>query len=307
MGICCQICKKKKISKAESQNENSTTTDLKDKQENIILPIQLSPKKNNNTLQNQYISNDIDHNSFPKGTEYEKELNANFKYFNVFWYDPNKSNDFDDFIKCFENVRFIKGYDLDSTINFFKTESISEWIVITPGSKGEELILNLQNFQCIKLFFIYCKNTKFHEKWATKIKKVGCLTSDPEILCQKFIEINKNYIIPKLNYKSEESISSSLNEISSENSLYSDSSKFKFILKAINKEKNKYYSFCIKTLNYLNSDEIENDFNETIEDNSPLYLGTKILQELKSENSSNIQNTIYLISYTTFNFIITIF
>ena len=27
----------------------------------------------------------------------EKELINNFKYFNVFWYDPNNSNDFDNF------------------------------------------------------------------------------------------------------------------------------------------------------------------------------------------------------------------
>jgi hypothetical protein len=45
---------------------------------------------------------------------------------------------------------FCKGYNLISAINFFKKQSISEWIVITPGSMGEELILNLENFQCIK-------------------------------------------------------------------------------------------------------------------------------------------------------------
>ena len=43
---------------------------------------------------------------FPQGTKYEEELNSIFKYFNVFWYDPNRDNDFDCFKKCFENVQF---------------------------------------------------------------------------------------------------------------------------------------------------------------------------------------------------------
>ena len=62
-------------------------------------------------------------NNFPEGTIYEKELNSNFKYFNIFWYDPNKSNDFDCFKKCFENVQFYKAYDLQQILNFFKKES----------------------------------------------------------------------------------------------------------------------------------------------------------------------------------------
>ena len=87
-------------------------------------------------------------------------MNSNFKYFNIFWYDPNKSNDFDRFKKCFENVQFYKGNDLESTIKFFEKESEFEWIVITPGSKGEELIQNLEEKQCIKALFVYCWNTE---------------------------------------------------------------------------------------------------------------------------------------------------
>ena len=62
----------------------------------------------------------ITNNVFPQGTIYEKELIENFKYFNIFWYDPNKSNDFDNFRKCFENVQFNKAYDLDSINKFLK-------------------------------------------------------------------------------------------------------------------------------------------------------------------------------------------
>jgi len=77
---------------------------------------------------------------FPQGTKYEKELNLNFKYFNVFWYDPNKLNEYKYFKKCFENVQFYKANDLEESLRFFEKEYLSEWIVITPGSKGEELV-----------------------------------------------------------------------------------------------------------------------------------------------------------------------
>ena len=32
------------------------------------------------------------------------------------------------------------------------------------------------------------------------IKKVKCLTSDPEILCKKLIELNEDYLFPNFNY-----------------------------------------------------------------------------------------------------------
>ena len=47
----------------------------------------------------------INENEFPQGTIYEKELIENFKYFNIFWYDPNNSNDFAYFKNSFQNVR----------------------------------------------------------------------------------------------------------------------------------------------------------------------------------------------------------
>ena len=40
--------------------------------------------ENNNDSANQNIHKDKNNNIFPQGTEYEKELNSNFKYFNVF-------------------------------------------------------------------------------------------------------------------------------------------------------------------------------------------------------------------------------
>ena len=146
----------------------------------------------------------------------------------MFWYNPNKTYEFDCLEKCFENVEFCKGYNLISAINFFKNQSISEWIVVSPGSMGEELILNLENFQCIKTFFIYCWNTELHG-WTNKRKKIGCVTSNPEILYQKFIELNKDYIISKFNYTSREN-----DEIYPKKLLDINSS----FLKKIKKEKN---------------------------------------------------------------------
>jgi len=231
---------------------------------NYLNPLSyLSSNNNDNDSENNK-----EKENFPKGTKYEEELNSNFKYFNVFWYDPNKDDDFDCFKTCFENVQFYKAYDLDSSINFFKKESISEWIVITPGSKGEELIKNLEKFECIKSFFVYCWNTELHEKWASKIKKVGVITSDPEILCQKFIELNKNYLIPKFDYKGEINIYDTLLnllKIKSDNrfALNSIKREINSFIEGMNKRKNKYINFCIKSLNYLNGNEIENDFKET--------------------------------------------
>ena len=43
---------------------------------------------------------------------------------------------------------------------------------------------------------------KFHETWAKKYKKVGCITSDAKIICKKLIDLNQNYIIPKFKYES---------------------------------------------------------------------------------------------------------
>ena len=221
--------------------------------------------ENHNDSANQNIHKDKNNNIFPQGTEYEKELNSNFKYFNVFWYNPNKTHEFDAFKKCFDNVQFSKGYNLYSTINFFKKESLSEWIVITPGSSGEELIMNLEKFECIKSFFVFCKNTEYH-KWAKKNKKVGCLTSDPEILCQKLIEINKNYIIPKFNYNRKED---NVNILKS-NELILNSSVLKLEFEEKKKLINKYNNICVKSLNYFNSNVIQNDFRDALADNGSI-------------------------------------
>jgi len=265
---------------------NSQSRQNINNRENNILQIQLNPKDNNiNTLRTQSNLKYNYNNSFPEGTEYEQELSLNFKYLNVFWFDPNKTNDFEHFAKSFENVKFFKSYDLDTVIKFFTDESVLEWIIITPGSKGEEIILKTQNFDCIKAYFVFCKDTKIHKKWAKKYKKVECITSNIEIICQKFIEINKNYIIPNFNYKKKDNLYSSLNYISSESVNDHYSSTIKKILEVKRKDKSKYSYFCIKSFNYLKNSDIEKHFMEIGEnDKSPAYTAANLFKKLKNED-----------------------
>ena len=130
----------------------------KNKKEKNILFNSINEEESNNSFSESIDSEEENYHNFFKETKYEKELNSNFKYFNVFWYDPNKTNDLTNFINCFENVQCFFSNDLESAINLFKKQSIFEWIVITPGKKGEELIYNLQIFENIKAFFIFCGN-----------------------------------------------------------------------------------------------------------------------------------------------------
>ena len=116
--------------------------------------------------------------------------------------------------------------------------------------------------------------------------------------------MNKKYIIPSLNYNSKESILSSLNESLNakhvEKVFDSYSPGFKKIIEAKNKERNKYYYFCIKTLNYLKNNKIENDYNETTgEDKSPFYFGAKVFKELKTQKKDIINSNIYLLEDLT--------
>ena len=256
----------------------------------------LNPQENKlNEIKSEIIKYD-----FPKGTLYEKELMTNFKYFNIFWYDPNKTNDFDFFKNCFINVRLVKGTNIESAIDFFKKEIFSdEWIVITPGSKGEEFIKNLEQNQCIYCFFVYCKNIEEHEKWTKNIPKVKCITSNPEILCKELIELNKDYLFPNFNYgqnitkeKNNEDYLFlwSLKELTSENEFSMNSVKREIRDNAIiiSKSKNIYTKFCIKSLNYLNSEKCIKDYREPNE--NPLY--HHLEQYFKDQSDEDVKDII---------------
>ena len=266
-GECKDDNKNENISiliKSEPKDKNeiiplsNESKEEKQKGENDILSNQFNSNNNINITLSQSNSKANNKNTFPKGTIYEEELNQYFQYFNVFWYDPSGTSDYELFEKCFEKVEFYRGYDLLSSINFFQKESISEYIVITPGFSGEELIMNLENFKCIKYFFIYCKNAELHENWIKKYKKIICLTSDPEILCLKFLEVN-DYFIPNFNYKCKENI-----DFSKPSENY-NSLKMKTI------GKNKYNKLCIKILKYLDGDNIINDMKGTSPEKKSIF------------------------------------
>jgi len=293
----------------EKKDEN--ITNISNKQNNI--EIKINEKVPSINEQNKPEGEIKENNNFPMGSEYEKELNLNFKYFNVFWYDQNKNNDFNLFKKCFENVLFYKSHDLNSIINFFKKESISEWIVITTGSKGKELIQNLEKNNCIKSFFIYCLNTKLHESWAKNIKKVGCITSNPEILCQKFIEFNNGYYIPQFNYKSKVNNIEISSIENNENLFTSNSKALKYFIELKKNFSEKYNSLCIKILHYLDNDEFDNDFKETslLEGNSPLLVFINMIKDNKEslQSKKNYRKNLILISlyFSKFPFIYNLF
>ena len=99
-----------------------------------------------NNKSNQHNSNVKNYNTFPKGSNYEKELNTNFKYFNEFWHSPNKSNGFELFINYFKNVQFYKSDDFYSSINFFKLLS---FILI-----NENIFFSLNLHHCYLLFLM---------------------------------------------------------------------------------------------------------------------------------------------------------
>ena len=265
-----------------------------------------SEQKNNDDLDSNYnppidIKKEYDASTynFPRYTKYEKELNSNFKYFNIFWYTPNKTNDFVSYIKCFENVEFYKGDTIKSIIDFFKINSISDWIVISPGFQGKEIISNLENFQCIKTFFIYCRNPNYH-KWANNIKKVGCITSDPKILCEKLIEINKSYIMPNFNYstKGNKNIILLNNEKNNSKDIIEFKSSFvKEIIESKNILKKKLNVFYMKCLHYLNSNEIINDIKEAIKEGKNPFIRIIEMQQNIANDDIIISSTISILKH----------
>lgn len=64
------------------------------------------------------------------------------------------------------------------------------------------------------------------------------------------------------------------------------------------KKNNKYYKFCIKSLDYLNSEEYEKDLHETMKDNSnsPFNIGTNIIKEGMKQDENSFWSVIGLIT-----------
>ena len=232
----------------------------------------------NKIMGNKANSNQKHHYEFPKWGEYEKELNLNFKYFNIFWYDPKRSNDLDNFRKCFENVKVYKGFDIESTLQFFQKESsIEEWIVISPDV--EELISKLHEKDSIKAFFIYSLRPGLDkEDWTKKYEKIKVITGEIEVLTKKFIEINKEYLIPNFKYEDEKKKKidfdlNHMNKLKSRNifALKSVLRENIDLMKSIDNNKNKYNIFCMKTIHYIKSENILNIFKENKENENAVF------------------------------------
>ena len=242
---------------------------------------------------------------FPQGTVYEKELNLNFKYFNIFWFDPNKSHDFDIYQKCFEKVQFYKAFDLESIIKFFQKESsIEEWIIITPGSKGEEIIKKLQENKSIKAFFIFCNNPEKYEELSKKYEKIKIITNKHEELTKKSIDFNKDYSIPIFKYDENEvkkkcDFDFNFGGLKSKNNfaLQSVLRESNELIKAINKNQNKYNIFCMKTLKYFKEEKCLKDFEETIKDENVVFY--KYVENIKLEEKERLKKIINFVKNIT--------
>ena len=256
----------------------------KNKIEKNILINTINKEEINDSFSESIDSEEEDYRNFFKETKYEKELNSNFKYFNIFWYAPEEISRCKYFVKCFKNVKIQIGYGLDCVINFFKKELISEWIFINEGYHVYQLLVYLP-FQNIKSFLIYCSCPDIYDGCASEFEEVGCITSDPHILCEKLIELNKNYIIPNFNYKSQinKDILFEKYEKNSE-PVFKIKSEFLRFMVEENEPKNEYNNLCIKFIKYYDGDEIENDFLETEEENYfPLYFYANIFKEKGEE------------------------
>jgi len=177
-------------------------------------------------------------------------------------------------------------------------EPFAKWIIVTPGSKGEELIQSLKDFECIKAFFIFCRNIQFHENWAKKYEKVKCLTSNPEILCQNFIEFNKNFAFPNFNYPINNNNSSNVNEIQFEKLFDNYVAEIKGLITFKKLKIKKYYDFCYNSYNYLNSSNFEKDFDDNIGEN-PLDIIANIFKNQKKENKKSFATFVQIIKNLT--------
>ena len=250
--------------------------------------------------------NVLDNIIFDDETDAEKELRLNFRYFNIFWFDPNKSKDFLYFTRYFKNVQFYKGFDLESVINFFnKNSSLEEWIVISPGSKGEELVSKLHEKQSIKAFFIFCFKAELHQEWIKKYEKIKCIANEPNILIKNFVNINKDYLFPSFNYKYNDdemikiNFDKNINELNSNNkfALKSTIREYNDMINTINKNKNKYNIFCMKTLKYLKEEEALNDFIESIKDENVVFY--KYVENIKSNETDRLKKMINFVRKVT--------
>ncbi len=134
-----------------------------------------------------------------------------------------------------------------------------------------------------------------HEKWAKNKKKVEYVTSNPEILCKKFIELNKLYLIPNFKYSNKikkNLFIFNLKELKSENkyALNCIKTEIKQLNESAKEIKNNYNIFCMKSLHYLKEENCINDYKEPVEkEDLPWYI---YLKKFKTSDVKSIKRTI---------------
>ena len=117
-----------------------------------------------------------------KDLDFYQKFAKSFDYFNICWYDPNHSNDCIRFKKAFEKVDVIRGFSIDSVVNFFNDfKDVEEFILICPGKNGKKLIPKIHDCTSIKAIIIFCFNSEYHKQWASNFSKIkGVITTTGE-------------------------------------------------------------------------------------------------------------------------------
>jgi len=197
---------------------------------------------------------------------YLEEFSKKFDYFNICWYDPNHSNDCIEFKKAFENVVSVRGFSIESIINYFNTyASLEEFILICPGESGKILIPQIHDNRSIKNIIIYCLNPDIHREWTKKFIKIKAVISEEKKLFDELNKININYYFPEYNYdlRSKEISYIYFDFKKIDKNGYSNhlietlKRESDGVFDLIFKNKNKYKIFCIKMINYLKNNKKE--------------------------------------------------
>ena len=130
-----------------------------------------------------------------------EEFSEKFDYFNICWYDPNHSNDCILLKRAFEKVASLRGFSIESIVNYFKDyHGLEEFILICPGKNGKILIPQIHDNKSIKNIVIYCRNPDIHKEWAKQYIKIKAVISKEKELLDELNNINNNYYFPEYNY-----------------------------------------------------------------------------------------------------------
>ena len=113
MGACCKVCSSNKNNHINDKTESNQIKRYIN-QANTSLPNQLSPPDDDDFYKQlqfcrslYYNNSSITNNNISQNyKKYEEILNRDFKYFNIFWFHPKITKEYNNFIKCFENVEF---------------------------------------------------------------------------------------------------------------------------------------------------------------------------------------------------------